>query len=294
MHIDGRFYNLEVIKCVEQPHDVTRLLVVSYLPNEQALDILKTCIASIQKNTPIPHEIWVVDNHSPAPYANQLRHIKGINLVLSHTEPLPAEARKRWFWQQERSHQEKWEWGSYANAIGLEIAVRLIDPTTTHIMTLHQDTAATHPDWLGYLHSKMTDRVGAVGVRMQTNRDPQGILHILGCLIDFQIFKRLQLNFFPDLPRYDVGDLVTVHLRQQGYQVAACRNIFIQPELAHLLPVDSPLLHSHMDCVLNDENDIIFLHMGRGVRKSQGISNTGLTPENWVAMIQEHVLNGSH
>src|SRR5690606_21158626 len=119
------------------PPDAVRMLIPSYLPNTDALAILSVCVESIQKYTPEPYEIWIIDNHSPL--AERLHDIEGVNLALLHTEPLPPEARRRpWeFFRPERSSQEKWEWGSYANAIALEVGARLIDPATTHIMTMH-------------------------------------------------------------------------------------------------------------------------------------------------------------
>jgi hypothetical protein len=109
-------------------------------------------------------------------------------------------------------------------------------------------------------------------------------------LIDFQLFKRLGLDFFPQLPDYDVGDLMTVRLRQAGNHPWACRNTYSQPELVQGIPDESPFKPVLMDRALNDNNEIIFLHMGRSVRKSQGNHFPGLTPEEWLTLIHKHVL----
>ena len=38
----------------------------------------------------------------------------------------------------------------------------------------------------------------------------------LGYMVDFQLFKELGLNLFPNLPQQDVGDNVTLKLREVG------------------------------------------------------------------------------
>ena len=86
-------------------------------------------------------------------------------------------------------------------------------------MTLHMDTMPCRTGWLSFLQSELGDGIGAAGVRMDRARTPEGVLHVLGCLVDFQLFRRLKLDFLPQLPQYDVGDRVTRALREAGYGV---------------------------------------------------------------------------
>ena len=116
-------------------------------------------------------------------------------------------------------------------------------------------------------------------------------MHVLGCLVDFQLFRQLNLDFLPRLPQYDVGDRVTVALREAGYGVFACRNTLWDAELVHAIPPSSPLRLLNVDRSIDDEGHVIFLHLGRGIRKSFGESGAGTTPEEWVNFAEEHLLS---
>src|SRR5208337_165231 len=120
----------------------------------------------------------------------------------------------------------------YANAIGLELAVRLVHPASHFFMSMHMDTLPCRAGWLSFLRSKIGDGIAAAGVRMDRTRTPEGVLHVLGYMVDFQLFKKLQLDYLPDLPQLDVGDKVTVRLREEGYEVFACPNTLWDPTLS--------------------------------------------------------------
>ncbi len=279
--IDGQKYELEWKRDVIQPDEAVRLLVISHITNANAFELLKTCVAGIQKFTPEAHELWVIDNNSPEEWLGRVKGIPSVNLVLNRTEPRPPEIRENIQSGQEK--QEQFHYGSYANAIGLEIGAFLIDSTSRYIMTMHMDTMPTKKGWLSYLKSRLNERTAASGVRMDHTRTKDGVLHVLGYMVDFQLFRKLDLNFFPHLPDYDVGDDVTVRMRQEGYDVFACRNTFWNPELEKLIPTDSALHDLHVDRSFDDDNEVIFIHLGRGVRRSSGNHNRGTSLEEWLS-----------
>lgn len=274
--IDGVKYELEWKRNVTQPDDAPRLVIISHITNSRAFDLLKTCVEGVRRFTPEPHELWVVDNNSPEQWLNQLRAIESVNLVLNRTEPVPPEIRD------DVQLREQFHYGSYANAIGLEIGAFLIDTTARYLMTMHMDTMPAKSGWLSYLRSKLNEKTAACGVRMDHARTSEGVLHVLGYMVNFQVFRKLGLNFFPSLPDYDVGDTVTVKLREAGYNVFACRNTFRDPELVNLIPADSPLHDLHVDRSFDDDDDVIFLHLGRGVRRSAGNHTRGTSLEQWL------------
>jgi len=284
--VDGRNYVLCVIRRVAQSASAPRLIIVAYQPSDQARNILRVCIQTLKRYTPEPHELWVVDNNSPRENINWLLEDQEINVVLNHTEPLPPEGRGVWG----RLVRRQKHWASYANAVALELAVRLIDPHTQYLMTLHMDILPCRADWLSFLQSKLGNGVGATGVRMDRARTPEGVLHVLGYMVDFQLFRRLNLDFFPRLPHYDVGDRVTTELRSAGYNIFACRNTLWEPQLVEMIPVSSPLRHLNVDRAFDDEGNVIFLHLGRGVRKSFGDYVSGTTSEDWIRFAEEHLL----
>jgi len=285
--IEDRGYNIDVHRRTTQPPDAPRLVVVSYLPNDIAADVLRVCVRAIQQFTTVPYELWVVDNCSPEEHCAWLTDWTDLNVVFNRTEPLPpARPRKRFGLVRTGNGQGA---GSWANAVALEIAARVIDTDSHHLMTLHMDTMPSYPGWLSFLVSKIAGNVAAAGVRMDTGRTPEGVLHCLGMLIDFQRFRELQLDFKPDLPRYDVGDRITVGLRKHGHDVFACRNTLWQPELVDRLPVSSPFRTLPVDRALDDDGNVIFLHLGRGVSKAKGSRRAGATPREWIHFAEEYV-----
>ncbi len=287
LSIDGRQYDVGVIRKTVAAPDAPRLVVVSRQQNGSAADVVKVCIEAVQHFTKEPHELWVVDNNSPRSHPDWLVEWPELNVVLNFTEPRPPEARTG---SDEMDPDGQLTWDSYANAIGLEIAVRLIDPRSKYLMSMHMDTMPSHPKWLSFLTSKIKDRVRAAGVRMDKTRTPEGVLHVLGYLVDFQLFQELKLDYFPQLPQLDVGDRVTLKLRESGYEVFACPNTLWEPELASRIPSSSPFREFRVDRAFDDDGRVIFLHLGRGVRKSIGVHQKGTLVEDWVRFAHEQLL----
>lgn len=277
--IDGREYNVEIHRMVSMPPDAPRLVVISSLRNSVAVSLLDACLDSINRFTAEPHEVWVVDNNSPQSNLNRLLERSEINVVLNRSEPLPPEARNL----QASGPGDQLNWGSYANAVGLELAARLIDPDSSYFMSMHMDTLACREGWMSFLKNKLRNGIAAAGVRMDRTRTPEGVLHVLGYMVDFQVFRRLNLNFFPELPAFDVGDLVTVKLRATGHGIFACPNTVWEPDLVKEMPESSLLRALNVDRAFDDEGNVIFLHLGRGVRRSTGEHRKGTSVEEWLS-----------
>ncbi|MFH1047617.1 MAG: methyltransferase domain-containing protein [Patescibacteria group bacterium] len=269
--IDGQIYDIRLKRQVSEDVGAPRLIVVSYLPDKKTIGLLRCCIETIQKFTDTPHELWIIDNNSPEENIEWLDSVNGINLVLSRTQPAGG--------------------GSYANAIGLEIGRRLIDQNTKYLMTLHQDIVVCKDGWLQYLLSKFDTKTAAVGVRFDDNRVKEGILHVLGYIVDFQIFKKLNLNFFPELPAFDVGDKAIVELKKAGYGIFATPNSIWDKNVTERLPEDSPFKDFHVDRSVDDDGDVIFMHLGRGVYKSTGAyTDTEKSIGMWESFIEKNLL----
>jgi len=287
LNLDDREYDLEIYRRVICGADAPRIVVVSYQQNHVARELLRICIRSVKAFTPEEHELWVIDNNSPRENLTWLLDCPDINLALNRTEPLPTEARGTR--RHDASAALQGAWGSYANAVGLEIGVRLMDPGVRFFMSLHMDALPCRAGWLSFLRSKITGNIRAAGVRLDRTRTSEGVLHVLGYMIDFREFKRLNLDFFPELPGLDVGDRVTIKLREAGYQVFACSNTLWQPELASQIPSSSPLRDLHVDRAFDDEGNLIFLHLGRGVRRSSGLHSKGTSTEEWISAVDKHL-----
>ena len=292
INIDQNSYKIKVLQKINAGEEAPRLVVVSYLPNQTAIDILRTALQAIQKNTPSPHELWVVDNNSPIENVNWLLEWPGTNIILNQTQPKSHGV--KFMWRRltatiKGQHRHPYE-ASYDNAIAIELAGRLINPNTRYFMTLHMDTMPCNPAWLEYLRLKIDHGYAASGVRMDVKRKRQRILHVLGCLLNWQLFRDMGLDFLPALPLYDVGDLVSVQLQAAGHTLFACRNTVSQPELIDTIPQNSHMRNFDVDRSFDDQGNIIFLHLGRGVRKSTGDVSKGVSPREWIRFAQQHIL----
>ena len=286
IRINNQTHTVQVHRRVFEPKTAPRLFVVAFQPNELASKVLHVCIETIKHYTPEPYELWVIDNNSPREYVTSLLERSDINVVLNQMELVAVDRRGFVDWLMRRQFRK----GSYANALGLELGVRLIESTSEYIVTLHMDTMPCRAGWLSFLGQKLGDGIAAAGVRMDSSRTPGGDLHILGCLVDFQLFQKLELGFWPALPRFDVGDRVTVALREAGHEVFSCGNTFCEPELLKQIPATSPFRRLHVDRSFDDDGNVIFLHLGRGIRKSTHDHAKGPTAEEWISFAHQHLL----
>lgn len=281
--IDRQPYRVEVTRNVVQSPAAPKLIIVSHIINDVGKSLLKACLDGVKHFTPETHEVWVVDNNSPRENLVWLLERDDVNVALNRVEPIPPDVDIAPVTNNGKQDQKNW--GSYANAIGLEIGIRLVDPLSKHVMLMHMDTCPSYPGWLSFLTSKIVGPVRAAGVRLDKSRTPDGVLHVLGYVVDYQLFRKLGLDFFPNLPELDVGDKVTVKLREFGYDVFSCKNTMWSPELDGEIPLSSPLKGLRVDRAFDDNGNVIFLHLGRGVRRSTGEHKAGISLEEWLDVI---------
>ena len=149
--IEGRTYETVILSKTDYPEDITRVLIPTYVSNELGLAVVRVCVQSILHFNEPEAEIWLIDNNSPMSFAQQLTEFdKRVNVILNRTEPLPLEGRGTYAWLRQIVDRRKRNWGSYANAIALEIGTRVIPSNSKYIMTLHMDTMASHQHWLQF------------------------------------------------------------------------------------------------------------------------------------------------
>ncbi len=193
--LDSREYEVEAYRKSVLPPEAPRIVVVSSLQNRIAMKLLRICIRSVRRFTPEPHELWIVDNNSPAENISWLAEWPDINLVLNRTEPLPSEGREGP--EKGLAPGRQTNWGSYANAVGLELAVRLIDADTQFLMSLHMDALPCRVGWLSYLQSKLDGRVAAAGVRIDRNPHSRGSVACARIYDGFPALPKAPPGFFP-------------------------------------------------------------------------------------------------
>ena len=190
--------------------------------------------------------------------------------------------------------------GSYANAIGYEIALKVINNNTRYVFAVQSDTLITKQHFLDFMLSKLNNNIVAVGVREDDTRVKA--LHNSGIFFDFNIYKKVDANFLDNLrqrssknmPEYDVGDLLTILFKKNGYKTYTCKNSYNTPSLVqHIQEKENYYKELKVDHCFDDNNNVIFLHLGRGTPKTTGNYKGNIkTPiEQWINFAKKKILN---
>jgi glycosyltransferase involved in cell wall biosynthesis len=306
--LESKEYKVTVHSRHQSRSDTVKIIIPVYLFNEESFRISEVCIESVINNTPENHEIWVVDNNSTNNYSKLLNEIIGINLIANHTEPIDPlvnldRADASIFGKMKNlimspSQPSQLNHGAYANAVGLELGCNFINQDTKLVFTMHSDTLVLKKGWLSFLMSKLNDKVRAVACWTDIIR--VNALHIGGLLFDYSLFRSLNMDFlpnigksrYPDMPEYDVGDLITLKLLENGYDHYSCKNTYNDPSLVEIIPDNHPLKNIHSDRCFDEEGELFFAHMGRGTPKSRGTyKQKGKTyPKEWIQFAEDYVL----
>jgi hypothetical protein len=273
--IADRDYEVDVL---ERARQTAPDHVAIVLPCHGGFPLTRLALDAIERFTDVPYELWVVDNASDPETVRRLRTQTHANLVLNHTAPWKLGgllARFLPWWRQAGG-------GSIANAVALELAARF---TRAHWMwVMHNDALPARRGWLGYLLGRTDDHVRGVTVRQDKLRVQA--MHQSGYLFDFSLWQPLRMSFLPNLPAWDVGDLVTVRLREAGYGLHVCDNLHNRPELRARIEGGHWLADINCDAAFDDAGEIFYLHLGRGtLRSSKPGSDQAreLTVDEWVA-----------
>ena len=271
--LDNIDYNIFYKKNTSRNIDAPRIMIVSYQPNLQASEITRMAIETIRKFTDSDYELWVIDNCSPEQNIGWMDDYDDLNLALIRTQPREA--------------------GSYANGLALEMASRLIDEDSKYVVTFHLDIAVAGYGWLKFMLSKLNERVRACGFRLTKERVREGVLHVCGYLIDFQLFRKLNLSFMPELPDFDIGDRIIYEFMKNGYEIYAVRNTFDDESLIEIIPDTLKVKKLNVTRAFDDDNNVIYMHLGRGILKSQGkYDNPSRTnAEQWIEYINTCLLS---
>ncbi len=298
LNIDNHNYRINICQKTANDAESIKILIPVYILSKQGYEIVRVCIESLKRNTQENHEIWIIDNNSPTKYSTKLSQIKNINIITNKTEPinkrLTTQEKKKSIFNiknllKGKKKKSQLSDGSYANAIALEIGCRIINQNTRHVLTMHSDTIVTRKKWLTYLKSKLNNEVRAVGCFKDNIRI--NALHISGLLFDFQLFKSLEVNFLPnikqrlskELPEYDAGDLISLRFLQNNYKLFCCKNTHNNKNLLPAISKNS-IFNLSTDQSFDDNDNIIFMHLGRGTPKSinKYKKNNKTTAKQWI------------
>jgi len=302
--IDNQMYRIEIFRNVQLGADATRIIVPTLILNDTAKEMVRVCVAGIQKFTTEDVEIWLVDNNSPPRYARWLTQFNAnVNIILNHTEPvnpflkLSLKQKIRYLFSPPLKKQMID--GSYANAIALELGRRVINPATRTIFTMHYDAIPIRYGWLKYMKSKLNATVRAVGYRQNTLRVKAP--HIAGLLLDYTLFESLEMSFlpnmrrerFPNQPEYDTGDQIAMQIRTHNLGFEITHNTFNEPHLLERLSLDNHFRQMQgCDLCFDDDWNVFFMHLGRGIPKSTTVTHipSKIYPTQWISFIHTYLL----
>ena len=156
--------------------------------------------------------------------------------------------------------------GSNANASGIIKGMEYV--TNDWVFVAHCDVCVTSERFYSSVFSKVKEGNMMVGTVLDPSRIKINAIHVSGFLIDAVISRKI--NYFPrDLGNgihLDVGDDATLYCRENNVKHFCFRNTFNSPFLIN--NIDKKYQDIYCDRCLDDDDNVIFMHLGRGIPKT--------------------------
>lgn len=177
--------------------------------------------------------------------------------------------------------------GSYCNASACELGLKL--SSSDLVFLCHNDVVATKENWLESLHQKLLS--GCAAASFIQDKIRINALHISGILTtrsiatNVNLFCRLDPNGAMLL---DVGDEITEYCRKNDLPIFCHKNTHNSLELVE--KVKPPFDSINVVRCLDENDDVIFMHCGRGTPKILGrYSGKGSSADDWVSFVNRHL-----
>ena len=277
----------------------TALVFASYQPNKVSSDLLRIALKSLEKINLDNISVWIIDVGSPkAHYLVSSDEFKKFNFIyVDYTPrsweqtPLVVKILKSIFLNKAPRA------GSNANAWSLEFAISYfnkINYKPQFFMTLQTDVIFTEFNSIKDLREEMLNdkKIIAAGFRGQFNLGKKyQIIHPLGCMWNFDLFNKLNLNLYPDLPDYDIGEKAIALSVNQGYKILSYRNLRTNKPLNYKIEDKKYLgLGDGVDICVNNKFEIVFLHLGRGIEKSNNSDSISkkFSARDWISWYERN------
>jgi hypothetical protein len=257
-------FRVRVLTDVRHEGARTTVIIVNSLTSRMTLNALQ----SFRKFNDVPTNYVVVDNFSEQWVLDDLVKEAGsyATIVSNYGEPQSIKL----------GH-----WDSLLNAIGVDIGSRFVQ--TDFGFVCHNDVLACRKGWLRHLEDKISGRRRGAAFLRDNGRI--NAMHVSGYLYDAGLYTREVADWYPVRGGWDVGDHYTQFLRDSALTYHLCPCTHNDPEL---VPVNDPTVvwtrPIRADRCLDDEGNVLYMHMGRGSFKSiGGYSQPGKTThEDWV------------
>jgi hypothetical protein len=223
------------------------VLVVSYKMKEY----LEIMINSFEKFKPqnFTVEYVIVENSDDKSYEE---HIKSLNNNIS------------WFYNPIGIR----ETNSYGHGTGYELGKKHVKSDWTWVA--HGDVCVTNKSFYSELKNKVKEGCSLIGVNYDAHPGRIAAAFCSGYLVETEILKKASM--LPKLPKYDTTDLVTKYCRDNNKKIHIFNNTYNKPEMNSLInqPFKSWGPNCGIDRCLDSNNQIMYMHLGRGTTKKQG------------------------
>lgn len=216
------------------------------IPSYHSKVLTKCCVESFERNKgEFNFRYIIVENAADDSYKDDISEISSkllwINNKCKYTHP----------------H------ASWANAEAIEIGLQ--HATSEYVFICHNDVAAVHPKWMNLLYNKTQEDYEMIGTRFDNTRI--GALHQSGILINRTLALKVP-SVYPRIENgkvaLDVGDSLTEYFRENDLRYFCFRNTHNKNVNVEL---QDPYENVTYDRVVNDNNEVIYMHLGRGSLK---------------------------
>jgi len=180
---------------------------------------------------------------------------------------------------------------AWGNAEAIEIGLQ--NSTSEYVFICHNDVAATHPDWMKTLYSKVEEGCKMVGTRFDNPESQRiGALHQSGLLINREVALNVP-SIYPEWDeessswKLDVGDAFTRYCRQNNLEYFCFRNTHNRN-----VDIELPTPYNEMtfDRVIDSDGNVIYMHLGRGSMKQSNRYYGKNNIEQWKNFLEGEIL----
>ena len=266
--LDKKYVDILIKKQNEQVSSDINIIITSRNINFQSYQMTSQLVESILKYTKQEFNLWIIDNNGKKEYLENFLKFKNINLISIRSKLVWKRFKLNFL----RFKKYKIDSGSYNNAAMLEVASIFIDNNTKYFLSLHNDIIISSSNWLEFLMEKISEKNSVVGIMRDKLR--VNAIHQSGLLFDYQLFKKLKLDFWPQFyplsvskVKYDVGDKITTEFKKKGLNSFFCNNTY-NFDIDDSLIKNNIFQNIYVDKILNNNNELIMAHQGRGYMKS--------------------------
>jgi len=180
---------------------------------------------------------------------------------------------------------------SFTNGEAVQKGLEVVE--SEYVFVCHNDVVATSPDWMSFLYSKIEEGCVIAGTVLDNVRIKA--VHISGMLIKSEIAKSVEFDPINDdygNQIMDVGDNWTQYCKDNDLKYYCCNNTHNE----NVGEIPEPYTNFHSDRAVDDDGNVIFLHLGRGTRKTLGeYSQPGKTLHvDWVEFVEREILEVSN